>query len=93
MIKIINETNQAEIKNNKRKNLKENLKEGAISNADFFEIFERLLRIMKVLEVTNSFTIDSANIIFAQIRLMRDAVEEIEKKIDEHLDIKSYINK
>lgn len=70
-----------------------NSSDGKISNEDFFEIIERMLKIAKFLSVTNSYSINNASVIWAQTRLIRDAITEIEEILAKHIEIQEYINK
>lgn len=61
--------------------------DGKISNEDFYEIIERILHIMKTLQVTNSFALTRAGVVWAQTRIIKTAISEIENQLKEHLEI------
>ena len=81
MIKLIKET-----KPTIRKTLKEDTKGGAIENNAFYDIAERVLKIMKKLEITNSFDIKSYGEIITQSEVMLNALDTIETAIDGHIN-------
>ncbi len=81
MIKLIKET-----KPTIRKTLKEDTKGGAIDNKAFYDIAERVLKIMKKLEITNSFDIKSYGEIITQSEVMLNALDTIETAIDGHIN-------
>lgn len=70
--------------------IKEETKSGAIDNKAFFEIAERVIKVMKSLEVTNSFTIKDFGELTAQTELILSALDTIELTIDGH--ISNYID-
>ena len=65
--------------------IKEDTKTGAIDNKAFYEIEERILKIMKKLEITNSFTTKDFGAVTAQTEVILTAIETIENAIDDHL--------
>ncbi len=70
--------------------IKENTKNGAIDNKVFYEISERLLKIMQKLEITNSFTTKDFGNITAQTEVILTALDTIDFTIDGH--ISNYID-
>lgn len=70
--------------------IKEDTKTGGLDNKAFFEMIERLLKIMKKLEITNSYTIKDFGEITSQTGIILTAIETIENTIDEH--ISNYID-
>lgn len=66
--------------------IKESQKGGAIENKTFYEIEQRILKIMKKLEITNSFTMKDYGEIMVQTEIMLSALETIELTIDNHID-------
>ena len=65
--------------------IKEDTKTGAIDNKAFYEIEERILKIMKKLEITNSFTTNDFGVVTSQTEVILTAIETIETAIDGHL--------
>lgn len=66
--------------------IKEDTKSGAITNKAFYEMSERILKVMSKLEITNSFSTNAFGIITAQTEVMMSALEIIEDTIDEHIN-------
>lgn len=66
--------------------IKESQKGGAIENKVFYEMGERIFKIMKKLEITNSFTIRDYGEIIAQTEVMLSALDTIELTIDGHIN-------
>ena len=62
--------------------IKEDTKTGAIDNKAFYEIEERILKIMKKLEITNSFTTNDFGVVTSQTEVILTAIENA---IDDHL--------
>lgn len=65
--------------------IKEDTKTGAISNRAFYEIEERVLEIMKKLEIVNSFTMDGFAEITTQVEIIHKAIDTIDNEINEHI--------
>lgn len=65
--------------------IKEDTKTGAISNRAFYEIEERVLEIMKKLEIVNSFTMDGFAEITTQVEIIHKAIDTIDSEINEHI--------
>lgn len=66
--------------------IKEDTKGGAITNKAFYEMSERILKVMSKLEITNSFSTNAFGIITAQTEVMMSALEIIEDTVDEHIN-------
>ena len=62
-----------------------------ISNESFYIIIERILHIMKNLQLMDSFSINRAGIIWSQTNIIKKAVLEIENQITEHIEISTNI--
>lgn len=65
--------------------------DGKISNESFYIIIERILHIMKNLQLMDSFSINRAGIIWSQTNIIKKAVLEIENQIIEHIEISTNI--